>query len=528
MSNERGLTDVDIASSLSQVAETTTTAELVRRTGQTKQVKVLSQRKLMEWIQTLLQQQMAGREDAFSDQEKEELLRKTQEELAARIEREREAEKARQKAQAELDALMNQMQSRMTEGQHDHTALEQLKVRLGQAEEERGNLQQDVYELEDQLKEKLALLSATIAEKDKLRDSMRTQMRRSTGLVEGVLGLDDHYYGGSHAINNPASDDLDEQGLFYHDYDVGAKVIETLSKDLRRLRAITDDKRKAAVMTSGEQRLLAQDIELLSKLKEGSLNAIDVAAPVSGLIEALEGARLEHLGLQAAIAAASGMTSKEQPLSEVPDAEGDPAQVIAGATRVVREIAAEAARQKARVQALKRIADEADDARNQAEDELEAVRKSGQGADPSQAAAAAQLTKVKRELEEAQALMRVAQADADKARAEATAAKSRTSDSEGTNLAVQMLQKRMTHALGAIRQLASTLSVASAGTPNLEDARVDLELGISQLATARSATMVPTEALDGIATTAKQIADQLGKGAGNAKKKPSVDELELE
>ena len=90
MANEPHLPD--IAQSLANMAETTTAAELVRRKGQTKQVKVLSERRLMEWIGTLLHQQMAGREDQFTDAEKAALLAQTQEELKNRIARQRELE----------------------------------------------------------------------------------------------------------------------------------------------------------------------------------------------------------------------------------------------------------------------------------------------------------------------------------------------------------------------------------------------------------------------------------------------------
>src|SRR4051812_15973988 len=62
----------DIAGTLAGLGETTTAAELVRKQGQSKKLKVISEKKLMEWILSLLNQHMAGKADAFSDAEKEE------------------------------------------------------------------------------------------------------------------------------------------------------------------------------------------------------------------------------------------------------------------------------------------------------------------------------------------------------------------------------------------------------------------------------------------------------------------------
>ena len=51
----------DLATGLQNLGETTTAAELVRKAGQTKRLKVISERKLMEWILSLLKQHMAGK-----------------------------------------------------------------------------------------------------------------------------------------------------------------------------------------------------------------------------------------------------------------------------------------------------------------------------------------------------------------------------------------------------------------------------------------------------------------------------------
>ncbi len=368
MSNERTLSENDLASSLSQMAENTTTADLVLQQGKSKKVKVLSERKLMAWILALLNQHLAAKEDSFSDQEKEELLRKTQEELARRIKREQTAEAERNRLQAELQEVMAQISSKQgNQGELD-VALLALKVRLEEVENVNSDLQQDAYDLQDQLQEKLNLLSSTIAEKDHLRDAVRNQMLRSNGLVEGVLGLDTHYYAGRHQEENPVAEDAEDNESFYHDFDVGALIIHTLSLDLEKLRTITD--RLGA--GSNDQRSLEQDLDLLTQVKAGNLSAMDVAAPVSGLIEALAGTRSEAESLDEAIALATG--GQSTPISELPDADGDPATVLAGATMVAREMASEMARGRQRIAALKNMTDEADNARGEAENELEVLR----------------------------------------------------------------------------------------------------------------------------------------------------------
>ena len=130
--------------------------------------------------------------------------------------------------------------------------------------------------------------------------------------------------------------------------------------------------------------MLASDLELLAQLKSGSLRAVDVAAPVANLIEALDGARTEAVAFQSVIAQATGSARSQQSLSELPDAEGNPAEVLAAATTVGRELAAEFARSKAKVTALQAIAEEADQARNAVEEELEALKAAKTAAKPDE------------------------------------------------------------------------------------------------------------------------------------------------
>ena len=368
-------------SGLEGLGERTTAAELVRSKGQSKQLQVITQKTLMDWILSLINTQMAGRADTFSDKEKDELLKKTKEQLDMRIKREKDAQADRDRLKVDLDRAMAKIadaQSNSTSTEQMAEAIQALKIKLQETEQVNQDLQQDTYDLHDQLNDKLALVSATIAEKDKLKETVKNQIRRSNALVESVMGLDASLYGSRHAEENPVLDDADDESEFYHDFEVGTKVIETLSSDLERLRSIAKKSSQKDKDTSNDSRanLLESDLQLLEQLKEGNLNAVDVAEPVEGLVEATNGARteaqqLEHTGKQA-LGVAAG---REDAISAVPNTEsGAPAEVLAGTTGVVRELAAVMARGRQRLIVLKEMSDQADEARNSAELELEEVR----------------------------------------------------------------------------------------------------------------------------------------------------------
>jgi chromosome segregation ATPase len=475
----------DLADSIAQMAETTTAADLVRKQGQNKKVKVISERKLMEWIDALLRKHLAGRADSFSDSEKEALLKNTQDELARRIQREQVSEFERQRVQRELDAAVSQLSTAAADQGNQAeiaTAIAALKAQADAAELARDEVQQDNYELQDQLQEKLALLGTTIAEKEKLRETVRGQMRRSTGLVEGVLGLDNAYYAGRHAEQNPVSDDASDDEQFYHDFDIGAKVINSLHEDLLKLREITA--KVGSADTAQDQRLLAADLELLAQLKSGSVSALDVAAPVAGLIEALDGARAETEHLQSAIAEATGAPAQST-ISALPDPDGEPAQVIAGATAVARELAAELARNRGRLVALKQIADEADAARNLGEDEIQHVLTALAAPDAAAAAIAAQALRAEvhsatAAVQQAQAALAAARADADRAQADADRAQAEVhiARAESARLTGEAEQSR--HRADALRGVSQALIAGAKGDDRLADHAADLSLSLDE------------------------------------------------
>ncbi len=372
----------NLSQSLEELGETTTAAELVRSKGQSKKLRVITEKVLMEWIRSLLQQYVAGKEDSYSDQEKEKILKKTQDDLNLRIKRDQDAQKERDRLKADLDQAMAKIadaQNNAASNEQMAEAIEALKAKLEETEQINQDLQQDNYGLHDQLSEKLALISATIAEKEKLKETVKNQMRRSNALVENVMGLDASLYGSRHAEENPIPDSDDEEAAFYHDFEVGSKVIDTLSNDLQRLRSIAKksaQQKEQPATADPRMDLLESDLQLLEQLKEGSLSAVDVAEPVESLVEAMNGARteaqqLEHTGKDA-LGVAAG---REDAIAAVPDSEsGTPAEVIAGTMNVARELAAVMARGRQRLTVLKEMADQADEARNSAEQELEDVR----------------------------------------------------------------------------------------------------------------------------------------------------------
>lgn len=371
----------DVAFHLDQLAEKTTAADLVRRKGQSKQLKVISEKKLMDWILALLRQHMAGKADAISDEEKQELVAKVQAELQKRMQIERELTAARAQREADQEKVQQALASSQRTTADYEQAIASYKAQLENLQKTIDDLQQDNFDLRDELSHKAAMLQTTIEEKDRdrenvratLQQALRDQIKRSGALIDGVLGLDQTYYGGRHADENPVAESATTEEQFYHDFDVAAKVTGTLATDLQRLREIAQ--------SSGGERpsdLLEGDLQLLAQLKSGSLAAVDVADPVAGLVEAVDGARAEAMALERDTAQATGM-HQPTPVSALPDAEGKPAEVIAGATQVVRELGSLLARERQRLGALKSMADEADGARNAVESELEEMRKAYDG-----------------------------------------------------------------------------------------------------------------------------------------------------
>ena len=379
MSDGENLPDIDHG--LASLTEETTAAEFLRSKGQHKKVKTINKEKLKQWISQAINQTRAGMADSYNDEEKEELLRKTQEQLEEVMARAAKAEadvahreQARDSMAQEIEAL--QARAAEAEGVEDKSeelaaamaTVAKLQGQYNNSHKEAEDLRLDVYELQDQLNTKVALLRSTMEEKDRLKETMQGLMVRAGDLTGGVLNLDQEYYAGKHAAESELAEDVELTEQFFHDFEVGAQVIESLSVDLAKLREISESKQDKAEEADPSAGLLATDLALLQQLQAGSLSASDVAEPVEGLVEALEGAREEAIALEREATEAMGVPQTAGTVSSLPDTEGDPAEVIAGATAVSRELAALFAKERNRVNALQMMLNEADSARNENEE----------------------------------------------------------------------------------------------------------------------------------------------------------------
>ncbi len=376
MEKNTGLPDIDHG--LDALTETTTAAELLKKKGQRTKLRTVNKDKLKQWILQAISQVRAGVANEFDDREKEALLEKTQEQLEQVMKRAAEAEKQVKEREARDSALEREINNLRAVHDSDEMSgeelaqamatIEKLTAQREEAQDDADDLRADLYQLQDQLNEKISLLQATIEEKDRLNGTMQGLMIRSGDLTGGVLGLDYEYYAGRHQEANPQPEDGDVTEGFFHDFEVGAAVIETLSGDLQRLREITAGDAEAASTSEGQ--LLTEDLELLSRLKSGSIHAEDMEAPVDGLLEALAGAREEALAAHNAAAEAMGMPGIPLQIDDVPDAEGDSAEVLAAATQIIRVLGSQFSGSKGKLAGLKALADEADEARNDVDAEL--------------------------------------------------------------------------------------------------------------------------------------------------------------
>ena len=379
MADGENLPDIDHG--LASLTEETTAAEFLRSKGQHKKVKTINKEKLKQWISQAINQTRAGMADAYNDEEKEELLRKTQEQLeevmarAAKAEADvAQREQARDSMAQEIEALQARaaeaanVEDKSVELAAAMATVGKLQDQYNNSHKEAEDLRLDVYELQDQLNTKVALLRSTMEEKDRLKETMQGLMVRAGDLTGGVLHLDQEYYAGKHASESELAEDVELTEQFFHDFEVGAQVIESLSTDLAKLREISESKQDNSEAASPSAGLLAADLALLEQLQAGSLSASDVAEPVEGLIEALNGAREEAIALEREATEAMGVPQTAGTVSGLPDAGGDPAEVIAGATAVSRELAALFAKERNRVNALQMMLNEADSARNENEE----------------------------------------------------------------------------------------------------------------------------------------------------------------
>ncbi|MDA3962974.1 MAG: hypothetical protein PF961_19490 [Planctomycetota bacterium] len=378
MSNQQPENLPDIDAGLKELSTELTAADLLRKEGQRKKLKVINRNQLkaqiQQWIHKAVNEGIAERAGSLSEAEREELMREAELRVQEAMSRSQSEEAARQAAEAQRAALESQLNQLATE----HNASEELQSKIAEMQEllqrarmEADEAQQDVLAMEQDLENIQKIHQATRSEKEKLEDTIRSQMRYTMGLVGHVMGIDVNYYGNRHQEENPVDDDAPQEETFYHDFVVGEKVLETLTGDLARLRDISDQQAARAAdaearaaeaeeASSAQPMLLDQDLALLEQLKSGSLNAVEMAAPVENLLEAVDGARTEVMALR------SATDENAVPLTALPEnAEEDPNAALQAATHVVRELSAALIAEREKLAALTGQGDERDRA-NQA------------------------------------------------------------------------------------------------------------------------------------------------------------------
>ena len=360
----------DIANSLSQIGEATTTEALARRQDITGSVRVMSKKNLTQWIESLITQAISAHEDAFTDEEKDQLLKQTQEELARRAAREQEAVSKQNQVQAELDRALEELRSSQGAGQDFEQVLSSLNDSLKDTERRSKDLQDQNFELQDEIREKLALLSATIAEKEKLRAAIHTQVVHSSALMQQVLGLDQAFYGGRHAQQEDLDDDATDEQRLFHDFEIGNGIIASLQQDLQNLRTSIDAR-------SGDgTRSLEQDVAVVRRLHVEGERVSAFAAPVADLVEALDDLRTQSLEWQSTISQATGgVIGRQATLPFLPDPHGEPVETLAATLRLCRDLGEQMARDRLRLEALVQMSAEADSLRNDMEQEVEVLRR---------------------------------------------------------------------------------------------------------------------------------------------------------
>jgi len=337
----------DIDAGLEDLSTETTAADLLRQQGQRKKLKVINQKQLkaqiQEWIKHAINEIMADNAERFEDSERNAMIEQAEVRVQDLMRRNAEMEADRQRESEARRAAEERLQQLAAEHGADdelQNSIAQFQERLEKAELVAEEAQQDLLVVEQDLDNTKKMFQQTLSEKDRLNDTVRQHMLHTTDLVAKVLALDADYYASQHQQQNPADEEAEGAEAFYHDFAVGAEVIETLSGDLERLRDITEGEAEGS---GAHAQLLERDLELIEQLKQGSLSAVDVAAPVENLIEALDGARGEVVEL----ARATG--KDEVGIAALPEGDGDPAEVLAGATGVVRQLTAELASERAKV-----------------------------------------------------------------------------------------------------------------------------------------------------------------------------------
>jgi len=231
----------DVKKGLEQLTEETTAADLIRRQGQNKRLRTISERKLLDWmaqaVGTELTKALHAREETISDDEKERIQQQAIAQVQNQVKQFKEDSK---RAEARMLELQQQYEEALASAEGNaqvQANMERLQERAQESEERANEVQQELFELEDKFNENAQLLSTTIAEKDRLQTTNRELLLQSSEVVQAILALDADAYGERHANayqeQNPEGPE--EGREFFADYEIADRVVQTLKGDLDRL-----------------------------------------------------------------------------------------------------------------------------------------------------------------------------------------------------------------------------------------------------------------------------------------------------
>ena len=155
MTNQQPENLPDIDAGLKELSTEYTAADLLRKEGQRKKLKVINRDQLkaqiQDWIRKAVDEGMAERAGSLSEAERESLMQQAEERVQEAMRRSQEAEQRRQEA----EAGRTELESRLTQLAADHNASDELQQTIAQLQErlQRAEMVADEAQLDAALTE---------------------------------------------------------------------------------------------------------------------------------------------------------------------------------------------------------------------------------------------------------------------------------------------------------------------------------------------------------------------------------------
>jgi hypothetical protein len=322
---------------LERIGAQTSVGDLIKDKGQKHKVKVLTKKDLDAYVRNAVAKMQAQNAAKLSDVERDQIQRDAQARVDEVMARARDMEQKLREKERQRRELELKLQGGGMDDFDRQLLIGELQQRLADAEQLSDERMQDLMIVEDELKKLQDLYQAALKERDTHNAHNKSFVLRSTDLVEGVLGVDRSYYASKHQEADPVDENLGGTiEEFFHDFQVCAQVIETLSSDLERLRGISagDGTSRPA---SGEH-LLEEDLALLEQLKAGSLDAVDMAEPVAALVETTAGLQERVADLKQRLDQGNSSSESQvlKTITRLPDPDDEPREVLAALAAILR------------------------------------------------------------------------------------------------------------------------------------------------------------------------------------------------